>query len=313
MKVVSFRNVVPAKNKSQEKYDILDKFPCGVNATGDEGFVHQHNSVIECDVAVIQGWQHERGKNAPHLKLRQDIIDQQRLQQKTVCVADSNLFLFANRSNHPFHYLRYSFNGVFPDTGVYFDDVPQAKRWQQISKDLDIGLKEYKTNGSDIVLCLQRDGGWSMGKVSILDWVVNTVNVLRQNTDRKIILRPHPGDKKGVSTYIKALNEIYKRDRSVTLGSIERSLSEDLKNAWAVVNHNSSSIVGPIINGYYAFVTDPCKSQCKDVSNTDLSQIENPCQFDREKWLHRISMFHWKFSELENGSAWAHMRNYVRQ
>ena len=45
--------------------------------------------------------------------------------------------------------------------------------------------------------------------------------------------------------------------------------------------------------------------------HTDFSKIENPQQFDRQKWLERISMFHWNFDELSNGVAWKHMREYV--
>ena len=76
--------------------------------------------------------------------------------------------------------------------------------------------------------------------------------------------------------------------------------------------HNSSSIVGPIIQGYHAFCTDPEKSQCAKVSNTDFSKIEMPVEFDRQSWLERISMFHWKFSELSDGTCWRHMRNYCQ-
>jgi hypothetical protein len=96
----------------------------------------------------------------------------------------------------------------------------------------------------------------------------------------------------------------------ISLGNA--GLETDLTNAWAVVNHNSSAVVGPIIQGYHAFITDPKKSQCAEVANTDFSLIENPKQFDRQRWLERISMFHWKFSELEDGTCWRHMRNYCQ-
>ena len=85
----------------------------------------------------------------------------------------------------------------------------------------------------------------------------------------------------------------------------------DLHKAWAVVNHNSSSVVGPIIQGYHSFVTDSTHSQCADVSHDDFHRIESPKEFDREAWLQRISMFHWKFDELRNGTCWRHMRQFI--
>ena len=101
MKVVSYYDVVPSKNKSQEKFDILTKFVQGVNAAGDTGVLHRGTSLIDADVGVIQGWQHERGKNAPHLRLRQSVIDCTK--NKHVVSADANLFLYANKTNKPHH------------------------------------------------------------------------------------------------------------------------------------------------------------------------------------------------------------------
>ena len=61
----------------------------------------------------------------------------------------------------------------------------------------------------------------------------------------------------------------------------------------------------------HAFLTDPKDSQCREVANTDFSKIERPDHFDRLQWLRRISMFHWNFEELRNGSCWRHMREYI--
>ena len=311
MKVVSYFNVVPSINKSQEKFDILTKFVQGVNAAGDQGILHTEHNLVDCDVGVIQGWQHQYGKTAPHLRLREMVIN--RTKNRHVCCADSNLFLFANKDNKPFHYLRYSFDGVFPDSGQYFDDIPDSKRWTQISTDLGIQLQDYKNKGKNIVFCLQRNGGWSMGPIDVVEWCIQNIKKVRAYTERPIILRPHPKDKSAPKTYLPILAKKIRIFRNVKISNQDTPLEHDLNKEWAVVNHNSSSIVGPIIYGIHAFVTDPIKSQCRDVANTDFSLINNPQLFDREQWLNRVSMFHWKFSELEDGTAWKHMRNYVRQ
>jgi hypothetical protein len=88
-------------------------------------------------------------------------------------------------------------------------------------------------------------------------------------------------------------------------------LLDDLKNCWAVVNHNSSPAVAAAIEGYPIFVTDISKSQCAEIANTDLTQIESPILPNRQQWVERISMFHWKFTELQNGSCWNHMRKFI--
>jgi hypothetical protein len=53
---------------------------------------------------------------------------------------------------NPLHYLRYSFNGVFPNTGMYCDTTIDPSRWQKISKNLNLSLKEYRTSGDHILL-----------------------------------------------------------------------------------------------------------------------------------------------------------------
>lgn len=307
MKIISYISVIPAKNKSEEKLQILTNFAKGVSRMGDEGLIHRGYDPLPCDVAIIQGWQHERGKTAPHLALRQKLID--RTRNTHVITADSNLFLYANTTNKPHHYLRYSINGIFPTTGNYCDDRINPKRWEQISRDCNIQLGDMKHKGKHIVLCCQRDGGWSMGDSSVIQWANNCITELRKHTDMKIIIRGHPGDK-SAPTYLK--DNTFAHHKNVVVSRWGTPLERDLQKAWAVVNHNSSSVVGPIIMGYHAFVTDPQKSQCAEVANTDFSKILSPDEFDREKWLQRISMFHWKFSELQDGTCWSHMRSYCQ-
>ena len=311
MRVTSYYKVVPKKNTSNEKTGLLTKFVQGAIAAGDTGQVHIGLNVVDSDVAVIQGWQHERGKSGEHLLLRQNVIDTQINKNKYVITADSNLFLYANRSNAPYHYLRYSINGIFPTTGIYCDDTPDPARWQLIQRDTGIHLQDYRTKGKNIVLCVQRNGGWSMGRLDVQDWIIDTVRRIRKHSDRTIIIRAHPGDKKAQQYLTGRFNRIGNLP-NVKLSEFGTPLEVDLNKAWAVVNHNSSSIVGPIIQGYHAFCTDPEKSQCAEVTHHNFHDIENPKQFDRQKWLERISMFHWKFTELEDGSCWRHMRNYCQ-
>ena len=308
MKVVSYLKVLPRLNNSFEKRTMLKKFVQGVNAVGDIGVIHDGFDLVNADVGLIQCWQHEKGKQLPHLDLRQRVIN--RTQNSHVCTSDSNLFLYANPVNEPLHYLRYSFNGVFPNTGMYFDTEPNNTRWQQISKHLNLKIQDYKKGGDHILICAQRDKGWSMGKLSLLSWLESTCITIRTHTDRPIHIRFHPKDK-NTRECLKNFNSIVKKFKNTFITDSNATIETDLFNCYAVVNHNSSSIVGPIICGYNAYITDPLHSQCAEVSNLDFSQIENPMQFDRHRWLNRLATFHWNFEELENGSYWRHVRKYI--
>lgn len=304
-----YHNSVP-NSKNQEKIELLKNFSHGAKLCQDtvndiHGYVYRPS-----DVAIIQGWLGEKKPTSQHLILRKQVIENQIKNQKYVIAVDSNLFLYSNTLN-PLHYLRYSFNGVFPSTGIYCDSIVDPDRWKKISKNLNIHLKDYKKTGNHILLLLQRNGGWSMGNVDVQDWANSIIDTLRQYTDRPIRIRKHPGDKTSQETIRPGHPQCkIKFSKRVTL-SENVSLIDDLQDCWAAINYNSSPVVGAAIEGCPIFVMDPNKSQCADIANTDLTKIENPNYPDRQSWVERLSMFHWNFDELKNGECWSHMRNFI--
>ena len=308
--VAIYHKTVP-NNKNQEKIDLLKYFSQGVRVSGDSAIDTSDYQYQPTDVGVIQGWLGQGAIKTPHLILRNTVIQEQLKRNKHVVAVDSNLFLYSNTDN-PLHYLRYSFNGVFPNTGIYCDNNIDPSRWQKISKNLNLTLKDYRTSGEHILLCLQRNGGWSMGNVDIQEWAVNTINTIRRFTDRPIVIRLHPGDKTSKNIIQPGTPACrIKFSKAVRL-STNVNLVDDLKNCWAAVNYNSSPVVGAAIEGVPIFVMDTAKSQCAEIANTDLTQIENPQLFDRQKWAERLSMFHWNFNELRSGECWTHMRKYIK-
>jgi hypothetical protein len=255
---------------------------------------------IPCDVALIQGFVHEHGKDSPHLRLRRAAIDLQKRNKKRSLIVDSNLFLYSNKEN-PLHYLRYSFDGVFPTTGFYFDTEIDPSRWQQISRNLNLSLKDYRSQGEHILICLQRNGGWSMAGLDVQDWAVNIINTLRQYTDRPIVIRAHPGDKSS-REYLDPRSPKCKIKFSKTVRlSSNADLVDDLRNCWAAINYNSSPVVGAAIEGVPIFVMDPVNSQCAEIANTDLAQIENPLRPDRTQWIEQLAHTEWTIPEIESG------------
>ena len=301
---VAYYGGIPPYNNNLEKPLILNNFINGVNAVGDLGINHRGMNAIPCDVAFIQGFVHDDGKNLPHLKLRKDAINLQKKNKKRSLICDSNLFLYADSENTK-TYLRYSFDGVFPTTGFYFDQDIDPARWKKLSANLGISLKPYRSTGNHILLCLQRNGGWSMRGLPVMDWLNQTIHEIRKYSSRHIIVRAHPGDKK-VDSYLKI-------NHPNTSLSQNKRLLDDFKNAWATVVYNSSPSVASAIEGIPIFLTDshPEYSQSQNVANLDLSKIENPNMPDRQVWIERLSMCHWNFDELKSGEAWQFFKRYI--
>lgn len=302
---VAYYKGIPPNNKNLEKPMILDYFCEGVIKSNDTAIAHNQFHTVPCDVALVQGYVHEHGKNAPHLQLRKEAIELQKRNNKKTLIVDSSLFLYVNKDN-PYHYLRYSFDGVFPTTGFYFDNDIDPNRWKRISQKLNINLKPYRTQGEHILICLQRNGGWSMAGLSVISWLDTTIKKIQLISKRPIVVRPHPGDKK-------IMNILRIKYKNVSL-STKPSLLDDLQNAWATVVYNSSPSVASIIEGVPAFITDPepKHSQSYAVANTDLNQIENPILHERQHWIEKLAMCHWNFDELQSGEAWNFFKRYIK-
>jgi len=295
---------IPAKNTKAEKRDVLKFFHQGVS--GDFISKEVEGPYWEpSDLAVMQGWVHENSGVTPHLMFRREIINQQKKIGKHTLAIDSNLFLYRNTTN-PLHYLRFSLDDVFPTSGNYFKDNIDPSRWKQIKKDYNMDLRDWRTKGNHILICMQRNGGWSMRGKDVVQWCNSTVKQLRQYTDRPIIIRAHPGDKRSVA-YMSNI----KRDKNIHISN--NPIMQDFRNCWATITYNSSPGVASVIEGIPTFVTDPEPkySQAYDVANLDLKDILSPKVFDRTKWIQEISMCHFNFADLKSGRAWNIIKDYI--
>lgn len=294
MKLAIYLSAVP-NNKSELKIAALKRFGFGASISGDRPIYVNDNTIVDADLAVMQGFVHN-DVSRPHLLLRKQILER----SKKTIIIDSNLFQFADVIN-PNYYLRYSVNGIFPTTGYYFDNDIDSTRWSKISRKLACSLLDYRTKADNILVCTQRVDGWSMTGVDVQTWLNQTVNIIKSYTTRPIVIRRHPGDKQ-------------QRNLIAPIGtkfSTAQHIVEDLNNAWATVTFNSSPGVASLIRGVPVFVTDPNpqRSQTWPVCNTNLANIENPELFDRQEWIHRLSQSHWNEDEVNSGEAWAFMKS----
>ena len=294
MKLAIYLSAVP-NTKNELKVAALNRLGQSASAAGDECIYVTDHRIVDADVAVMQGFVHN-DISRPHLLLRRKILDN----SKKTIIIDSNLFQFADPLN-PNFYLRYSVNGVFPNTGYYFDNNIDTSRWPSISARLGCSLQDYRQAGKYILICTQRVDGWSMAGVDVQHWLDNVVLKVKQHTDRPILIRRHPGDRQQ-KTLIAPPG---------TMFSDAEYIAHDLGNAWATITYNSSPGVASLVKGVPVFVTDttPQRSQTWPVCNTNLENLENPKLFDRVDWINRLSQSHWNENEVATGQAWRFMKS----
>lgn len=300
MKVAVYLSAVPNKAKNEFKRSLLENFAHGVKNSGDEVYlVDDVQSVADADIAVLQGW--VGMKQAPHLEQRQRVITAQQQQNRHTLVIDSNLFGFLEPEDFN-RYLRYSLDGIFPTTGYYFDRNIDSARWEAIKRDYGFEERPWRVDGRHVTLCLQRDGGWSMDGLSVIEWLENTIPLVKAYTQRPILIRAHPSS-------MKVVPEIERRWPQLEI-SRNTDLRQDLNRSWCTVTYNSSPGVASILWGIPTFITDPSpqRSQTYGFANTDLSMLGNPLLPDRTDFYHRLSQCHFATEQLSTGDAWRFMR-----
>lgn len=309
LRIKSYLSSLPARINSEEKINALTYFAEGASKCGDQAEITQSQTYEDCDVGAIIGNAFDanpRKTLLPHYKVRKMVMETQRQRNRYWLSIDSNVFIYKDSTN-PHRYLRYSFNGVFPKEGIYCNENPSDENWNRMRAHYNMDLKSWRNTGNHILICLQRPMGWSMRGRNLMQWLDETFGLIRQHSDRPIVVRWHPGDWKNFPTGVDF------GPYNVTMSPQNRHITQDLVNCWALVCHNSTPSSVATIEGVPAFITDdPGYCQAGDVANTDLSLIENPVMPDREAWIRKLAQCHWSFDDLRSGRQWAHMRQWVQ-
>jgi hypothetical protein len=144
-------------------------------------------------------------------------------------------------------------------------------RWKSLR--LDGELKPWRKSGRHIVVIDTLPDYWLL--FSDLTWVRNTVALLREFTDRPIIVR----DKES-----------------------KVPLYEEIKGAHCVVSHGSIAAVEAVVMGCPVFVAP--MSAAALVGKTVLADIENPIYPERQPWLNSLAYCQFNERELVDGTLW---------
>ena len=278
--------------KHVRKIQCLESFAQGVNTQGARVITEWDYKYTPSRLAVILGWA-STNTGGQNITLRKQIIaEQQRRGGKTMCI-DASCWKYLDNSGT---YLRYSIGGPFYDRAEYANNNSKPNKWAEISSRLNIQLHAPQHNDTGhILICVQRDGGFSMKTLDPQSWLQQKIKQIRAVTDRPIRIRPHPG-KYQMADFLH-----YPSMPGVTVvdpGS--RTLINDLQGAHSAVFFNSSSSVAAACEGIPIFVDDAsCVAWA--VANKTISQIETPAVFDRQQWMYDLAAAHWSDADAQQG------------
>ena len=172
----------------------------------------------------------------------------------------------------------------------------------------------WKTSGDHILLCMQKVGDASLRGADVFEWTLDTIKLIRQNTNRKIIVRPHPLYRK--ATQHKILQEKVLNYEDVAWQETDLlkegfvPIRDQLKNAWCTVTYTSGAGIDAVLEGIPNIACNT-GSMVYDVSSKEISEIENPFTGDKTEWANKISHCQWSLEEFESGECWEHVSKSI--
>jgi hypothetical protein len=303
MKVGIFYSSITNIHKAPHKEKLMDCFRNGVSVCGDEviDFKTPNNNIPKLDAGFILGYTLENN-------YRKRIIDTLKLQKAKIIFVDSNIFSYG-KSSHFYH--RYSVGSVYPTDGEYFlGNERYSSKLNDILTHHKLIPQPWRNNGDHILILGQRTLSWNMPNQNGLDWIANVIKRLKKITDRKIVIRLHPGDKSFNIENRKKLYQLYGK-KGVTISNND-NIKIDLSNAWCSVGFNSTPNCVSIIEGVPVYLDDPLNSWACDVGFSDLTMVENPSMPDRSQWLNKIAHIHWDNDEITSGKYWRRFKDFYQ-
>jgi hypothetical protein len=165
------------------------------------------------------------------------------------------------------------------------------------SKQLDLLLKPWQTQGEYILVCGQHDRSLQWRNMpSVSNWFLSTYEIIRQHSDRPIIFRPHPRCQ--LDHIERGLKNVYRQVPGLVKNTYD-DFDLAFDNVWTTVNWSSNPGIHSIIAGVPAIVGPD--SLAYDVAEHDLSNIENPHCPDRTQWLNDYAWTEFTVEEIAQG------------
>jgi hypothetical protein len=286
------------KQTPGRKVDTLTAFADGAKLQGARVHIETRYTIQSAKLAVILGWPSPI-QTTENIKLRASIVQHQKQQNNHIMAIDANCFKFKDLDSK---YLRYSINGVDYDSSEYANKNSDSSRWNILSNDIGLNIKDWKRDGEYILFLVQRDGGWSMKGLSPVEWTRQKIEAVKKVSNLPIVLRPHPGK-------IADLRPLLRPGVTIS-DSTKVPIEHDLRRAKAAFVFNSSSGVASILEGVPLWVDDS-GSVCWDVANYNIGDINYPRLIDRSQWINDLAACHWTDQESRQGLVYKQFLPYL--
>lgn len=178
-------------------------------------------------------------------------------------------------------------------------------------KKLGLTLKPWREmgGGGPIIICLQntKSEAWTGGPIEV--WLQDTLEHVRSQSHRPIIVRQHPRHKSNIKLLLTKYPNVKEDIPNFVSGDIV-DFDKRLATAYCVINYNSNPAIEAIMSGVPVLVHE--SSLCYEVGNAldaDLSLLRH---YDRQHWLNKLSYCEWFVDEIKLGIPWKRLRKRLQ-
>jgi hypothetical protein len=170
---------------------------------------------------------------------------------------------------------------IVPNNLQHTTVIPRPDdRWRK----LNLTTRPYQKHSRDILIVAPDEKPCAFYGITLQSWLKDTVDALKQHTDRPIRMRERP------------VSRIARKTQKP---------EEWLADVHAVVTFNSTAATESILAGVPVFLTGAANA-AQPVSNLKLDQIESPWFPDHEQrhaWACHLAYGQFHNDELKNGTA----------
>ena len=215
---------------------------------------------------------------------------------------------------------RQPYSSIYANQGAkYFEkEFMQGAmgRWEEIKKHKNIDVQPYNGKGEYILItCNRGTEGYSAEKKNATEYAIETIEEIRQYSQRPIIVRFHRALSGTQQTDFQVLSKYISDKQGITIQSKANENYPDIipiiQNAYAVCTWSSSSATPAICEGKPLYIKS---KNCffYDMNSGDIKDIENPNVKDkRDKWFANYAATHYNLRDLNTGYYFGKVKNLI--
>lgn len=259
----------------------------------------------DCNVAIQFG--SAKARDSLHHVVKTDIKEK----AENILYIETPLLGRTINNKHDYNYYRIGLNGFLNGDADFNNDSSPPDRWNELKN--TFGYKdftEWKDHTSGAILLLaQLPGDASLRSQSMAEWIQETICKIRQQSDRKIIVRLHPAmSAKGKAALIGDMYEAILDNMNNVEFSNNGTLVQDLNRSGICISYTSGSSIDAVLHGVPCIACDE-GNFVYPISSKDVDDFTNPYLADKDtvmQWLYDLSYCQWSLAEIQDGTAWKH-------